>query len=91
MDDVTRKRLEHNEAVFRAVNEAIDDGSSDTARGYVCECADTACTETIRLTHAEYREIRAAPDQYVLIPGHEVESLERVVRREPDHLIVEKR
>lgn len=91
MDDVTRKRLEHNEAVFRAINEEIDDAGNGRTREYVCECADTACRETIRLTHDEYATIRADPDRYVLVPGHEVEGLEDVVRREPDHLVVEKR
>ena len=91
MDDVTRKRLEHNEAVFRAINEEIDEAANGGARGYVCECADTACSESIRLAHEEYQAIRADPDRYVLVPGHEVAELEDVVRREPDHLVVEKR
>lgn len=91
MDDVTRKRLEHNEAVFRAINQEIDDAGNGRTREYVCECADSGCTETIRLSHEEYEAIRAADDRYVLVPGHEVEGLEDVVRREPDHLVVEKR
>lgn len=91
MDELTRKRLEHNEAVFRAINEEIDDASNGGARAYVCECADASCSETIRLTQAEYRAVRADPDRYVLIPGHEVAGLEDIVQREPDHLVVEKR
>jgi hypothetical protein len=90
MDDVTRKRLEHNEQVFRAVNEEIDDASGGAAREYVCECADAACTQTIRLTEEGYQAVRADPKRYVVIPGHEVAGLERVVDREPDHLLVEK-
>ena len=91
MDDLTRKRLEHNEAVFRAINEEIDDAATGSASEYVCECADATCTKTIRLTHAEYHEIRLEPDRYVLIPGHEVSGLEAVVQRAPDHVVVEKR
>ncbi len=91
MDEVTRKRLEHNEAVFRAINEEIDDASYGGSRDYVCECADAACTETIHLTQEEYRAVRADPDRFVLVPGHEVDGLEDVVRRESDHLVVEKR
>jgi hypothetical protein len=90
MDELTRKRLEHNEQVFRAVNDEIDDASGSGARDYVCECADAACTATIRLTHDEYREVRADPNRYVMVPGHEVAGLERVVRRKDDHLLVEK-
>ena len=90
MDEVTRKRLEHNEQVFRAVNEEIDDAAEGAARAYVCECADAACTETIRLTELEYRAVRADPNRYVVLPGHEVVGLEQVVQREADHLLVEK-
>jgi len=90
MDEVTRKRLEHNEDVFRAVNEEIDDASNGGARDYVCECADASCIQTIRLTHEEYRAVRAVRGHYVVVPGHEVAGLEHVVRREPDHLLVEK-
>ena len=90
MDELTRKRLEHNEKVFRAVNEEIDDASNGGARDYVCECADAACSETIRLKHDEYQAVRADPNRYVIVPGHEVAGLERVVRREGDHLLVEK-
>ena len=90
MDELTRKRLEHNEAVFRAINEEIDDASNRGARDYICECADATCSETIRLTQAEYRTVRADADRYVLIPGHEISGLENIVHREPGHLVVEK-
>lgn len=90
MDELTKKRLEHNEAVFRAVNEEIDGASNGGARDYVCECADASCSETIRLAHEEYRAVRTDPRRYVLVPGHEVPGLEDVVRRKPDHVVVEK-
>jgi hypothetical protein len=91
VDEITKRRLAHNEAVFRAVNEEIDGASNGGAREYVCECADASCTETIRLSHDEYGAIRANPDAYVLVPGHEIPGLEDVVREESDHLVVEKR
>ena len=90
MDDLTRKRLEHNEAVFRAINEEIDEARNGHAHEYLCECADTSCSETIRLSHEEYRTVRGDPKRFVLVPGHEVAELEDVVRREADHLVVEK-
>ncbi len=90
MDEVLRKRLEHNEKVFRAVNEEIDKASDGVARPYICECAGAACTDVIRLTADEYRRIRSQPDHYVIVPGHQVPGLEAVVEREPDHLVVDK-
>jgi hypothetical protein len=91
MDDISRQRLKHNEAVFRAVNEEIDDlGTSGGGNSYVCECADDACTATIRLPHAEYTRIRSQRNHFIVKPGHEVPTIERVVERAPDHLVVDK-
>ncbi|MFL5953841.1 MAG: hypothetical protein ACJ76I_07010 [Gaiellaceae bacterium] len=90
MDDLTRKRLEHNEQIYRAINEEIDEASIGNVREYVCECAHTTCDETIRLTRDQYRAIRTQPDRYVLVPGHQLAELEDVVRREPGYLVVDK-
>jgi hypothetical protein len=91
MDELSRQRLKHNEAVFRTVNEEIDDlGTSGGGNTYVCECADVACTATIRLPHPEYTRIRSQPDHFLVKPGHELPEIERVVERKPDHLVVDK-
>jgi hypothetical protein len=91
MDDISRQRLKHNEAVFRAVNEEIDDlGTSSGGNTYVCECADVACTATIRLPHAEYTRIRSKQSHFIVKPGHEVPTIERVVERASGHLVVDK-
>ncbi len=91
MDELTRRRLEHNEQVFRAVNEEIDDRPDGPPLEYVCECADTDCTEVVRLTHREYGHVRSHDRWYLLVPGHERDDLERVVERSEAYLIVEKR
>jgi len=91
VDELTRRRLEHNEQVFRAVNEEIDDRTDDTVEvEYVCECADTGCAETIRLTHDAYIRIRVGENSYFVVPGHQVAGLERVVEEHATYLIVEK-
>lgn len=93
MDDLTRRRLKHNEAVFRTINDEIDElgaGGSRSTRAFVCECADPSCTATLRLTHAEYEHIRSEPKHYILIPGHQVPEIEDVVEQSPDHIVVEK-
>ncbi len=92
MDDLTRRRLERNEAVFRTVNEEIDgQNPGESAHAFVCECADLRCRETIFLTHSEYRRVRQVPAHYAVVQGHEVPEIERVVERHESHLVVEKR
>ena len=93
MDELTRRRLERNEAVFRTVNEEIDErAETPSSLEYVCECADTHCSVTVRMTHDEYRAIRdGGPNRYFLVPGHEREDLERVLERHPEYAVVEKK
>jgi hypothetical protein len=91
MDEVTRRRLTRNEELFRRINEEIEENRSGTGPvGYVCECADPACAETIPLTAAEYAAIREGDRRFVVAPGHVVPGLEQVVERADDHVVVEK-
>jgi hypothetical protein len=90
MEDLTRRRLKHNEAVFRAVNEEIDELSRNGTSPYVCECAQVSCTETIQLTRVEYRRIRSQAGHYVIVPGHEMPEIEDVVELAGDHAVVDK-
>ena len=84
--------MEHNEQLFKRVNEEIDDRSAASGDlEYVCECADTRCSETIRLTHAEYAGVRAQPDHYLVLPGHVMPEVEDVVERRDGWLVVKKR
>lgn len=91
MDEITRKRLEHNEALFRSVNEEIDDRGGDGERlEYVCECSDQSCSDVVPLRHEEYRGVRSDPNQYLVVPGHERGDLEEVVDRHERYLVVRK-
>jgi hypothetical protein len=91
MDELTRRRLAHNESLFRAVNEEIDENrSSGGKQAYVCECVDPGCALTIELTADEYETVRASPARFVVAPGHVVPEIEHVVASVPDYTIVEK-
>lgn len=94
--DVTReRRLAHNEALFRSVNERIRDaaarfGEDDHSYEFLCECADPRCAIPVALSLSEYEEIRKDGRRFVLAEGHEHEAIERVVVAEDDHVVVEK-
>jgi hypothetical protein len=65
--------------VFREVNDRIRDVSSGWMQtgepvGFLCECDDSACTDTVLLQIAAYDELRAAGGA-VSIQGHRVSSL----------------
>jgi cell division protein FtsL len=79
------QRLIHNEEVFRRANERLHDDWSRlgieaaTQALFLCECGDAACREPIRIVMSEYEAVRADPDVFLLIPGHENTAVETVV------------
>jgi hypothetical protein len=100
-DDRPERRPEERRFVARAasaeingrrVNEAIERGT-ESARGavFVCECGNLGCTATVELTIAEYELVRSSFDRFLVIPGHEIESVEDVVERHDRYLVVAKR
>jgi hypothetical protein len=88
-------RAAKNELVFRAVNEQILK-MTDRLRAQladidiVCECADTSCVGTIRVTADAFAEFERQDGMFVVLPGHEDESIEDVVERTKGYVIVRK-
>ena len=77
---------ERNEALFREVNERIEDVSTtlapdDVPMQFLCEVDDPDCLEKINATRPEYETIRAVATQFVVLPGHEDPPVEHVVQQ----------
>lgn len=93
-----RRRKVRNEAFTRGLNEKLEslveqaapDPISRRPVDFFCECAMAACTERIRLTMGQYDAIHARRDDFIVRPGHEDRSVERVVESEPGFLVVRK-
>jgi hypothetical protein len=93
-----QERRARNEALFREVNErveevasrlsALEDGSELT--GFVCECSRETCAELVEITYAQYEAIRSDARRFLVCLGHEDLTVDRVVERHPTFLIVEK-
>ena len=84
-----------NEAVFREVNERIEDlaHSFQLDRGpldLVCECGDASCTQQITMTAQEYNRLRDDPALFAVYPGHEVPDVEDVVEKRAGYDVVRK-
>ena len=95
MDDSQKARLAQNEDFFREVNERISDsaeshGTSTHPYEFLCECSETACTERVVLTLAEYEHIRAEPTRFVVKKNHVIQEIEHVVETVLDHMVIEK-
>jgi hypothetical protein len=87
------RRTGINESIFRDINERIQDLSDqlDTHEAeFICECADRSCTAHLTLPLRDYEAVRAYPDRFVLIAGHQRADAERVVEDHDVYLVVEK-
>jgi hypothetical protein len=88
--DARHERIGRNEALFREVNERIRDVSSNGDIEFLCECGDENCTQQIRLTRAEYQEVRSHPARFAIARGHEIADVELVVAENERFAVVEK-
>jgi hypothetical protein len=90
MDEIAAARTE---AIFREVNEAIaktaESFEADEA-DFVCECADPDCAHRVTASLEAYEEVRSDGTHFLLVPGHDEPTVERVVARRPGYAIVEK-
>jgi hypothetical protein len=93
--DERARRVGHNEALFRQVNERIEGLNAAFATvsqtfAVVCECGDLSCTDQLELPPRVYERTRQSPVRFVVKPGHQSPDMEHIVEAEDDYLVIEK-
>jgi hypothetical protein len=93
--DERARRIGENEALYRAINEKIEDlnvafGTMTETLAVVCECGKLDCAEQIELDVPTYERVRSEPTTFVVIPGHELPDVEEVVERHDTFHLVRK-
>lgn len=89
------ERIGMNEAVFRDVNERIQDVAStfdltSQPLDMICECGDAACVERISLSRNEYEHVRADAHLFAVAPGHVEQDVEEKVESHSGYDVVRK-
>jgi hypothetical protein len=89
------RRLGLNEAMFREVNERVEDinrtfGSLTGTFEIICECGSATCTERITVPVPDYERVRSNPLHFLLHVGHEDPLVERMIENHETFIIVEK-
>ena len=89
------RRVGHNEALFRQVNEQVEevnDAFSKLTNAFtiVCECGDLGCIEQINVSPAMYKRTRDDSTHFLVKPGHQAQDVEDVIETHDDYVIVEK-
>jgi hypothetical protein len=97
MGDDMRDRIIRNNRIFREANEKIRSRSREyddplDEIPFLCECPRPDCTTIVRLTSAQYRDIRADSSHYLTAVGHEHAEMPagHVVSRAEHYVVVEK-
>jgi hypothetical protein len=94
--DERQRRIGQNEALFRKVNERLNDvndalsvfsGSMDI----VCECGHLDCAQMLSITPDDYEHVRSEATWFAVTPGHEIVDVEQVVMSREGYEIVQKR
>jgi hypothetical protein len=93
--DERARRIGENEALYRAVNERIEDlnesfGLLAETMAVICECGSLACSEQIELDVPTYERVRSEPTHFVVLPGHELPDVETVVERHGGFYVLRK-
>ncbi len=94
--DERGQRIGINEALFRQVNERLEDlnevfSTFTGTMSVVCECGELECVEHLTIAAQEYEWVRNDPTQFVIVPGHEEPDVEDVVERNRGYDVVRKR
>lgn len=89
-----------NEKVVDTLDELdemhAEDGNFDLMKDedlelhFNCECSDENCVARIPLALTKYQEIHKKRDVFIIIPGHEVDSIEKVVDKTSAYTVVRK-
>ena len=62
----------------------------DLTLEFKCECADEQCTERIAMLVSDYEAIHQDRSTFIVLPHHDVEDIEKVLREEPAFTVVRK-
>jgi hypothetical protein len=93
MDERVR-RIGLNEAVFRQVNERIEELAETFGLGdkldLICECGDASCSSRIEMDHKQYEELRSDSTTFAVVRGHEISDVEEIVAHHGSYDVVRK-
>lgn len=94
--DEREARIGRNEALFRHVNERLEDvndafGPMAGDFEFVCECGNLDCAERILIPRDAYEELRADPLLFAIVDGHVAIGVEDVIEQRNGYSVVRKR
>jgi hypothetical protein len=90
----------HNERVEKGFENlkvmAKEDGQEDLVQfgdidlQFYCECSDENCRKRVNIKLSQYSKIHKNRSNFVIVPGHSVRRIERIVQKRPSYWVLEK-
>jgi hypothetical protein len=97
MDELSERRLAENEVIFREVNKSVQEfiekdlyNAHSGPLHFYCECSNAACRQRVALTAQKYKELHQNSKRFVVVRGHELPEIEKVIQQEDGYAVVEK-
>lgn len=86
----TRAAAARERSLFRDVNERVEQHVSALVPEFLCECTSHECIGAIPIGLEEYEAIRSVSNRFLVLPGHVVPEVERVVAESDRYVVVDK-
>jgi hypothetical protein len=91
-DGIQAVKAGRNQSLWREINERIKAVAETSGEvEFLCECPRMECTESIKMSMAEYERIRSSPTHFPVVVGHDFPEVERVVEASDGYVVVEKK
>lgn len=63
---------------------------SEVELHFICECSDEKCSARIPMLLSEYQELHEDRNTFIVMPHHQVDPIEKVIKRTPLYNVVKK-
>jgi hypothetical protein len=84
------ERVVRTEELYKRLNEAIAALLDGSGPGFLCECGNPLCNETMELSLEDLHLLHSRAGYYAIIPGHDIPDLETVVMEKDGYAVVQK-
>lgn len=92
--DERKRRIGMNEALFREVNERLEELAQGFGRSdkldLICECGNASCASRIEMDREEYEQVRSDSTTFAIASGHAIPDVEEIVERRKAYDVVRK-
>lgn len=63
---------------------------NDLPLHFYCECADEECQDRISMKQTLYKKMHKNSNQFIVLPGHNVPEIEKIIKTTKQYTLVEK-